>query len=98
MHNMPGTADQPPHRVAAGQAGRGFGTAAARAMTRVARAMTRVALALPGAHRAEIHCDQANAASAAIARKLGYRLARVERCRPGAPGESGRLMVWVMVP
>jgi RimJ/RimL family protein N-acetyltransferase len=91
MHNMPGTADQPSHRVAAGQAGRGFGTAAA-------RAMTRVALALPGAHRAEIHCDQANAASVAIARKLGYRLDRIERCRPGAPGESGRLMVWVMVP
>jgi hypothetical protein len=87
MHNMPGTADQPPHRVAAG-----------RVVLRRVRAMTRVALALPGAHRAEIHCDQANAASAAIARKLGYRLDRVERCQPGAPGESGRLMVWVMVP
>ena len=35
------------------------------------------------------------AASAAIARKLGYRLERVEAGRPEAPGESGRLMVWI---
>jgi RimJ/RimL family protein N-acetyltransferase len=91
LSRRPGGSVELGYWIAAGQAGRGFGTAAA-------RAMTRVALALPGAHRAEIHCDQANAASAAIARKLGYRLARVEPCRPGAPGESGRLMVWVMVP
>jgi len=74
--------------IAAGRAGHGFGTAAA-------RAMTSVALALPGVRRAEIHCDAANAASATIPRKLGYRLDRVERRRSGAPGESGRLMVWV---
>ena len=28
-------------------------------------------------------------------RKLGYRLDRVEERKPEAPGESGRLMIWV---
>src|SRR5215472_2628482 len=37
-------------------------------------ALTKVALALPGVDRVEIHCDAANAPSAAIARNLGYRL------------------------
>jgi RimJ/RimL family protein N-acetyltransferase len=74
--------------IAASQAGRGYGTAAG-------TALTAVALALPGVARAEIHCDAANAASAAIARKAGYRLDRIERREPEAPGESGRLMIWV---
>jgi len=56
--------------------------------------MTSVALAMPDVMRVEIHCDAANAASAAVARKLGYRLDRIEERRPEAPGESGRLMVW----
>ena len=43
----------------------------------------------------EIHCDAANSASAAIPRKLGYRLDRIEQRRPEAPGESGQLMIWV---
>lgn len=73
--------------IAAGQARRGYATLAA-------DAMTSVALALPGVTRAEIHCDAANAASAAVARKLGYRLDRIEQRRAEAPGESGRLMVW----
>jgi RimJ/RimL family protein N-acetyltransferase len=46
--------------------------------------------------RVEIHCDEANIASAAIPRKLGYRLDRIERRMPEAPGESGRLMIWVL--
>jgi RimJ/RimL family protein N-acetyltransferase len=54
-----------------------------------------VALALPGVSRAEIHCDEANTASAAIPRRLGYRLDRIEERKPEAPGESGRLMIWV---
>jgi len=45
--------------------------------------------------RVEIHCDAANAPSAAIARKLGYRLDRIEERQPEAAGESGRLMIWV---
>lgn len=43
----------------------------------------------------EIHCDAANAASNATARKAGYRLDRIELREPEAPGETGRLMVWV---
>ncbi len=74
--------------IADGQARRGFGTSAA-------GAVTSVALGLPGVSRVEIHCDEANAASAAIPRKLGYRLDRVEARQPEAPGESGRLMIWV---
>jgi RimJ/RimL family protein N-acetyltransferase len=74
--------------IAASQAGRGYGTAAG-------TALTAVALALPGITRAEIHCDAANAASAAIARKAGYRLDRIEQREPEAPGETGRLMIWI---
>lgn len=74
--------------IAASQSGRGYGTAAG-------TALTAVALALPGITRTEIHCDAANGASAAVARKAGYRLDRIEQREPEASGESGRLMVWV---
>jgi RimJ/RimL family protein N-acetyltransferase len=74
--------------IAASQSGRGYGTAAG-------MALTAVALALPGITRTEIHCDAANGASAAVARKVGYRLDRIEHREPEAPGESGRLMIWV---
>jgi RimJ/RimL family protein N-acetyltransferase len=74
--------------IAGSQAGRGFGTSAA-------GAITAVALALPGVSQVEIHCDEANTASAAIPRKLGYRLDRIETRTPEAPGESGRLMIWI---
>jgi RimJ/RimL family protein N-acetyltransferase len=57
--------------------------------------LTGVALALDGVTRAEIHCDQANLASAAIPRKLGYHLDRVDPHEPEAPGEQGRRMIWV---
>ncbi len=70
-------------------AGRGFGTEAA-------GLLTDVALALPGVTRTEIHCDVANQASAAIPRKLGYQLDRVEPQAPEAPGERGHRMVWVL--
>jgi RimJ/RimL family protein N-acetyltransferase len=74
--------------IAAAQAGQGYGTSAG-------RALTRVALALPGVSQVEIHCDAANVPSAAIARRLGYRLDRIEERHPEAPGESGHLMIWV---
>jgi RimJ/RimL family protein N-acetyltransferase len=74
--------------IAEPQIRRGFGTAAT-------EALTSVALGLPGVRRVEIHCDEANAASAAIPRKLGYRLDRVIAHESEAPGESGRRMIWV---
>ncbi|HEY6275731.1 MAG TPA: GNAT family N-acetyltransferase [Streptosporangiaceae bacterium] len=74
--------------IAEQQTRRGFGTAAA-------EALTAVALALPGVTRVEIHCDEANVASAAIPRKIGYRLDRVISHEPEAPGESGRRLIWV---
>ena len=74
--------------IAGSQVRQGFATSAA-------AAITDVALALPGVSRVEIHCDEANTASAAIPRKLSYRLDRVEERKPEAPGESGRLMIWV---
>ena len=51
-----------------------------------------------GLGRVEIHCDEANHRSAAIPRRLGYRLDRVEDDAIAAPGESGRSMVWVFPP
>jgi RimJ/RimL family protein N-acetyltransferase len=74
--------------IAASQSGQGYGTAAS-------TALTAAALTLPGITRTEIHCDAANGASAAVARKVGYRLDRIEQREPEAPGESGRLMIWV---
>ena len=69
--------------------GRGYATAAA-------RALTQAALALDGVDRVEIHCDEANHGSAAVPRKLGYRLDRLEAGEPEAPGDTGRSMVWVL--
>ena len=74
--------------VAAGQTRRGYGTVAA-------RAATSLAAALPGIRHVEIHCDEANVASAAIPRKLGYRLDRTEPHAPEAPGERGRRLIWI---
>jgi RimJ/RimL family protein N-acetyltransferase len=80
----------------------GYWTVAARTRrgyaTAAAQALTQVALALPGTRRAEIHCDEANTASAGIPRKLGYRLDRVEAHEREAPGERGRRMIWVWDP
>lgn len=74
--------------IAATHLRRGLATAAA-------RAMTPVALRLPGVRQVEIHCDEANTASAAIPRKLGYRLDRIDPVEPEAPGERGQRMIWV---
>jgi RimJ/RimL family protein N-acetyltransferase len=74
--------------IAVGQIRRGYGTVAA-------RAATSLAAALPGIKHVEIHCDEANVASAAIPRKLGYRLDRTEPHEPEAPGERGRRLIWI---
>lgn len=63
--------------------------------TTAAAALTRAALALTGIERVEIHCDEANLASAAVPRRLGYRLDRIEDSVATAPAETGRSMIWV---
>lgn len=68
--------------------GRGHATAAA-------RALTEAAWGLAGVDRVEIHCDEANLASAAVPARLGYRLDRIEERPISAPAETGRLMVWI---
>ena len=75
--------------VAADRAGGGIGTTAARALTEVARS-------IEGCERTEIHCDEGNVASAAIPRRLGYRLERTEHRERTAPGETERNQVWVL--
>ncbi|MGE5291802.1 MAG: GNAT family N-acetyltransferase [Micromonosporaceae bacterium] len=75
--------------IHAAHAGRGYTTAAA-------RALIPVAFALPGVWRVEIHCDVANHASAAIPRKLGFRLDRIEERVAQAASETGRHMIWVL--
>ncbi len=64
-------------------------------MTAAAKATTDAVEALGDVDRVEIHTDEANFRSAAIPQKLGYRLARVDVRRPEAPGETGRLQIWV---
>jgi RimJ/RimL family protein N-acetyltransferase len=72
--------------------GRGYATACA-------RALTQAGLALCDVVRVEIHTDEANAISAAIPRRLGYRLDRVDEVGPPeAPAHSGREQIWVMEP
>lgn len=64
-------------------------------ITRAARELTRILLGLEGIERVEIHCDEANVRSAAVPRRLGYRLDRIEEDGIHAPAESGRGMVWI---
>jgi RimJ/RimL family protein N-acetyltransferase len=64
--------------------------------TRAVTALVDVALAMGGVETVLICCDEANAASAAIPRKLGFTMENVDIRRPEAPGESGRLMTWAL--
>lgn len=69
--------------------GRGLVTMAGTALVRAARE-------LPGIDRIEIHHDEANSASGAVARRLGFT--EFERVRmpggPEAPGETGIDVRW----
>ena len=69
--------------------GRGYATSAA-------QALTEAALTLRDVDRLEIHCDEANLRSAAVPRKLGYRLDRVVAESTGRAPVTGRLMIWVL--
>ncbi|MFI5040977.1 MAG: GNAT family N-acetyltransferase [Acidimicrobiales bacterium] len=68
---------------------RGYAAAAA-------AALTRTALCLPGIERVEIHCDEANVASAGVARRIGYELDGVVDHPIDSPAQTGRFMIWRM--
>ena len=64
-------------------------------MTNAARALTEAGLQVDGVDRMIIVCDEANVRSAAVPRRLGYTLDRIETRAPEAPGETGRMQLWV---
>jgi RimJ/RimL family protein N-acetyltransferase len=64
--------------------------------TRATRRLAEHALSLDGVRQVVICCDEANERSAAIPRRLGFSLVRVESRPPEAPGERGRLMIWTL--
>lgn len=70
--------------------GRGYATAGSRALTRVGFECR------PDVDRMVIHCDPANAASAAIPAKLGYRLDRVDASPVEAAAQTGSQQVWAL--
>lgn len=72
----------------AGHTGTGLATA-------TARVLTAVALALPEVSRVEIHTDEGNVRSAAVPRRLGYRLHRVDDSPARTSAETGHLQIWV---
>jgi RimJ/RimL family protein N-acetyltransferase len=63
--------------------------------TRAARALTEAGLQVEGIDRMIVVCDEANVRSAAIPKRLGYTLDRVEQRPPEAPGETGRTQIWI---
>ncbi len=65
-------------------------------MTEAVRALSNEALALKGVDQVEIRCDQANEKSAAVARRLGFRLASIVDVDANAPGGGRHQMVWVL--
>jgi RimJ/RimL family protein N-acetyltransferase len=75
--------------LAADATGRGL-------MTRVTAALAEVARRLDGVRRVEIKCDVANARSAAIPQRLGFRAVREETREPVAASETGRDVVWAL--
>lgn len=68
--------------------GRGYARAATRALVDVAHA-------LPGLERVEVHVDEANVRSSAVARAAGLRIDRVEVREPKSPAQVGRGEIWV---
>lgn len=64
-------------------------------MTRAAERLTGIGLDLPEIDRIEIHCDEANLRSAAVPKRLGFRLDRIDDDEVKAAAETGRSMVWV---
>lgn len=70
--------------------GRGYATAATKSVTNAGFTY------LHEVERIEIRCDAANRASAAVARKLGYRLEGEFEMPASAPGHTGRGLLWAV--
>jgi RimJ/RimL family protein N-acetyltransferase len=64
-------------------------------MTRIVGHLTDLALSHEDVLWVEVRCDEANVASAAVPRRLGFRLVDVIASdRPQAPADTGRDMIW----
>ncbi len=61
--------------------------------TELSGALTRVAMEIDEVERVEIHCDQHNAASAAIPRKLGFGCRFTETAHANGPRDT---MIWTI--
>jgi RimJ/RimL family protein N-acetyltransferase len=64
--------------------------------TRAVEALTDIAVNQPDVERVLVYCDEANHASAAVPRRLGYRLERVVSVPPEATAETGRQLEFVL--
>lgn len=74
------------------QAGRGYAT-------EVAAALTRVAFEVDDVQRVEIHCDPKNSRSVRVPDKLGYACEAILRERTvGVDGEQRNSMIWTLLP
>ena len=67
-------------------------------ITDAVRAITEIGLTLPGIERVELHTDETNSASSAVARRLGYLLEETRDAEPWGAEDSGRLQIWVTYP
>jgi RimJ/RimL family protein N-acetyltransferase len=65
-------------------------------VTRVTAALTEAAATVAGVTRVEIHCDADNVRSAAIPKRLGYSLVRVDEREVAAPAETGKLLIFAL--
>ena len=63
-------------------------------ISRCVRALRDLALSRPGIDRVEIHCDEANARSAGVARRAGFTHVGTRDEERSAPGDTNRTMVW----
>ena len=63
--------------------------------TRAVAALAATGAAVAGVDELWIVCDEANERSAAVARRCGFTLRRVEERAPECPGETGRLLIFI---
>jgi RimJ/RimL family protein N-acetyltransferase len=75
--------------IAATQVRQGYATEGSARLTDAAFALAQVV-------RVEIRCDEANQASAAVPRKLGYTLIGTVDRESRAEAESGRDLIWAI--